>query len=485
MSLSLPEIQRVVKELRPLLIGGRLDNANQPSPSSIVLTFHAHRANHNLLIEANPQFARLHLTAQRPAGIGSVPPFAASVRHGLRGSVLRDVGLLGGDRVVELVFGGSERSAGRLVAELTGRTSNLYHVGPTGRIAAALRPVGKGERDLSPGSPYEPPPPRPQGGSTLADRFADAPCPSEAIEAFYAAAEELGRVQTLRASLAAHIRGTRKKTERLLANLAGDMASRLDPEQLRLCGELLKLNLSQVPLRAARVSLPNLFAADSPTIEIALQPGLSPRQNMERYFQRYKKLAEARRQAAGRAEAAKRCLDSLDAGSLAVQEAATLGELEALAKRLGVRAGGPPAKRPPTRARGPLRFLSADGLEILVARSARENDELTFRIARGNDLWLHVEGYAGSHVIVRVPKEKSVPLEGLLDAATLAVHHSELRRAGGGPVVYCARKFVSKPRDAGAGQALYSQSKTLHVTVERQRLDRLMSGRGEPGERGG
>ncbi len=482
MSLSLAEIQRVVEELRPRLVGGRLDSAAQASPSTVVLTFHAHRAKQHLLLATNPQFARVHLTGERPAGTGDVPPFARSVRQGLRGAWLREINVLGGDRVVELVFGSSEAPAGRLVAELTGRTSNLYHVGPTGRLVAALRPAGKGARDLSPGSVYVPPAARQGGTPPGADRFLDAASASEAIEAHYAAAEAAERMRTLRASLAAHIRAERKRAERLLANLEGDTASQFDPERLRLHGELLKAHLRQIPARAASVSLPNLFEADAPSIEVALQPSLSPRQNMERYFHRYKRLVAARRQAAERGAAARRRLDALDASAIAVEGATRLGELEALAARLGHRVGAARAKQLPVRAQGPLRFVSADGMEILVARSARENDELTFHTARGSDLWLHVEGYTGSHVIVRVPKGKTVPLESLLDAATLAVHHSELRRAGGGPVVYCPLKCVTKPRDAGPGQVLYSQSKSLHVTVEKERLDRLTAGKGGPGE---
>jgi len=109
-----------------------------------------------------------------------------------------------------------------------------------------------------------------------------------------------------------------------------------------------------------------------------------------------------------------------------------------------------------------------------VGRTRAENDQVTFHIGRGNDTWVHVEGYTGSHVVVRVPKGKTVPKESLLDAATLAVHFSQLRRAGGGPVAYCACKNVSKPRGAGPGSVIYAQSKTLHVTVERTRMDRLM-----------
>ena len=175
------------------------------------------------------------------------------------------------------------------------------------------------------------------------------------------------------------------------------------------------------------------------------------------------RLAEARSQ-----------LDQLDRDLHEVEAAEDLAELEALAARVGYRSRRGTARR---RA-GPLRFTSADGYEILVARTAEENDELTFRIARGGDLWLHVEGYSGSHVVVRLPAGKSCPKETLLDAATLAVQYSELRRSGSGPVVYCYRKHVRKARGGRPGEVLYARSRSLRVRVEGSRLKRLMGKEG-------
>jgi len=476
MTLSLAEIQHVTREIDPLLVGGRLENAAQVGRTRLVLTFYAQRAKHHLLLEANPQFARIHLTSERPPGTGAVPPFARSVRQALRGMVLTGIEVVGGDRIVELSFGRTDSPAGRLVAELTGRTSNLYHLGPAGRIVAVLRPVHKSDRGLRPGSPYEPPEPRPAPPAMAADRFADAAPASAAIERLYAEAETEERVRTLRASLTAHIRTARKRTQRLLDNLQSDMAQPEDAEHLRLCGELLKLNLGQIRPRQRSIALPDIFADGSPDVEIDLLPSLSAQGNMQRYFHRYKKLVAARRQGEARLAAASERLDLLDTKAVEVQAAMTLDDLEAVAAILGYRTGAAPQRRRPAPASGPHRFLSAEGMEILVGRTAAENDEITFRLAKGNDLWLHVEGYTGSHVVVRVPKGKTVPRETLLDAAALAVHFSQLRRAGAGPVVYCACKYVKKPHGAPAGSVLYSQSKTLHIEVDRSRLERLMGG---------
>jgi len=475
MSLSLTEIQHVLEEVRPGVVGGRLDNAFLPDDAALVLTFYAQRAKRHLLVVAAPGLSRLHFISDRPAGQGSPPPFLREVRRVCKGRSLADVRLLGSDRIVQLVFGRPDDPAASLVAELTGRTSNVYLLSPDGRIITTLRSVRKSHRPLRPGALYEPPDGPPPSAGALVDRFADhAASYCEAIERHYAQADADQRLRSLRSRLASQLKARRKRLARLIDNLERDVAGADEAERLRLYGELLKCQLRAVPPRAASVALPNLFAPDEPDVVVPLLPNLSPRQNMERYFRRYKKLSASRTQGEARLADARRRLDAIDADATAVQEALTVAELEDLTTVVGLPAkGGKPRRR---RAEPFHRFVSADGLAILVARNSRANDELTFRTARGNDQWLHVEGYTGSHVVVRVPKGKSMPKETLLDAATLAVHFSQLRRSGGGPVAYCACRNVAKPKGAGPGQVLYTQSKTLHLDVERPRIERLMRG---------
>ena len=132
---------------------------------------------------------------------------------------------------------------------------------------------------------------------------------------------------------------------------------------------------------------------------------------------------------------------------------------------------------------GPRRFVSADGLDILVGRTASGNDELTFRLARGNDLFLHVSGRPGSHVIIRLERGRPLPSETLIDAAYLALYYSlrnrSLSRAIGAAaeVDYSPVKYVNKPRGASAGRVLLATHKTVRVRIEAARLKRLLEGR--------
>ncbi len=113
------------------------------------------------------------------------------------------------------------------------------------------------------------------------------------------------------------------------------------------------------------------------------------------------------------------------------------------------------------RGRGPIRV---DGHEILVGRSGRENDELTFKVAAADDFWLHVAEYAGSHVIVRNPtKEPVLEKPVLLRAAQLAAYHSQARNSNKVEVHYTRRRFVTKPRKAKPGLVHLREFKTISV----------------------
>lgn len=106
-----------------------------------------------------------------------------------------------------------------------------------------------------------------------------------------------------------------------------------------------------------------------------------------------------------------------------------------------------------------------DGFEILVGRSARDNDRLTLKVARPRDLWLHAHGFAGSHVVVRHPDgTDEVPKHVVERAAELAAWHSKARGARGKISVHvCRAADVSKPRGAPTGQVRLRRFDTVKV----------------------
>jgi len=111
------------------------------------------------------------------------------------------------------------------------------------------------------------------------------------------------------------------------------------------------------------------------------------------------------------------------------------------------------------------RFISPDGMEVLVGKTARDNDALTFQIASQRDFWLHVAGCSGSHVIVRNPEGLStLPRETLRYAAALAARHSKARDGGQVSVHVAQVKDVSKPKGAPPGQVSLKRYRSVRAS---------------------
>jgi len=330
---------------------------------------------------------------------------------------------------------------------------------------------------------------------------------TRAIAARFAQAEADRAAEEERRSFAAELRRALRKAQGAQKRLAeaAEATSRADEHQRT--GEMLMASLHLVKRGALFVEVPDYWAASQaadgeiPVRRIDLDPTLPPGEQAERLFKAAKK---AKRGAVVTRERLARFtaeVQRLEEALTSLEEGAPV---EAVARHAGVRipgrthegaaparggkegargAGRPPSKRSKAEKDGPggpRRFRSQDGLDILVGRSNRENDELTTRIARSNDLFFHVSGVPGSHVIVRAEKGKSVALETILDAATLAAHFSKARGRPRVEVGYTPRKWVRKPRGAKPGLVLVEREKTIVVAGEGPRLARLLAGPNAP-----
>jgi predicted ribosome quality control (RQC) complex YloA/Tae2 family protein len=112
---------------------------------------------------------------------------------------------------------------------------------------------------------------------------------------------------------------------------------------------------------------------------------------------------------------------------------------------------------------GVRRYRSSDGYEILVGRTSRDNDHLTFRVAKSYDIWFHAADYPGSHVVLRNPRRKQVPPRAIAEAAQLAAKFSQARTLSRAAVNYCERKYVTKMKGFAPGQVRLSSFKTVLV----------------------
>ena len=117
----------------------------------------------------------------------------------------------------------------------------------------------------------------------------------------------------------------------------------------------------------------------------------------------------------------------------------------------------------------PIEFISSDGFKIFVGKNNKQNDMLTLKLAKSNDLWLHTKNIHGSHVIIQTER-RDVPDSTLLEAATLAAYHSSAKMSANVPVDYTVVKNVKKPSGAKPGMVIYENFKTINVTPAQEKI---------------
>jgi predicted ribosome quality control (RQC) complex YloA/Tae2 family protein len=123
----------------------------------------------------------------------------------------------------------------------------------------------------------------------------------------------------------------------------------------------------------------------------------------------------------------------------------------------------------------PCLWIERNGWTILVGRSAKENDELLRRHTRGMDLWLHVRDYSGSYVFVKARRDKTVPLEILLDAGTLAVYYSKARKNAEANVYYTQVKYLRRIKGETKGLVSPNMEKNLFIRLDEKKLREILS----------
>jgi predicted ribosome quality control (RQC) complex YloA/Tae2 family protein len=368
------------------------------------------------------------------------------------------------------------------VAELTGRNGNLLLLDGGGTIRALAGRNLSRLRDLASGRPYVPPAPREaEEGAPRFSPVAGERYPlSAAVEAHYRRLEEERALAAARRRLREPLRAAVARSRRALERLADEAARVPAAEADRRAADLLKQALHAVPRGAREVTVTEWTAEGPRPVTLAIDPALTPRANMERLYHRYRRIVESAARVEARVAEVRSRLGAQEAllAGLDLAPAEGLPRLEREARRLGA---APQAPRPPRR-RGdepapPYRtFESLAGLPILVGRGAAENDELTVRVARGNDVWLHARGRAGAHVVLRVPKGKAPDQESLLDAAHLAAHFSDSRGEAAPEVVWTRVRHVRKVKGSAPGAVTYSQERSMALRVEPARIERLLQG---------
>ncbi len=415
-------------------------------------------------------------------------PHFDALRTQLVGGTLTDVSALSGERIARLDLTLAAGARAALVAELFGNRGLWFVLDAEGRVSAQSRlPQGKG-RELRPGAVWQAPAARPVTGTETEAAVRFVPPVLDAIDAHFTHSDQHTEAVDLREQCTQALTRARKVVEHKLAGLQQQLTQVDTAPALRARADLMLAYAHSVRRGADHMRVPDP-ERDGEHLDLPLAPDKPVVAQAQALYERARRLEDAVAVTQSRLQETEQQRAKLDGLAQQLAEASDFAALlllrDALAERKLVKASPAvtarkKAKVPPQQAY--RRFVSLEGYEILCGKTNEQNDRLSLRTARGNDVWLHIgRGYAGSHVVIRVPKGKTASLDTLLDAATIAVHFSKARGAEKSEVIYTQAKYVRKPKGAPAGAVVPHQTKTLLVRLEEERLRRLLAtSQGEP-----
>lgn len=443
MTVSSAELTGLLSEILGEAHGWHVKKIYQPDDASLVFSFN--ESKRRLFVCAASGLGRIHLTSVHEKMDETPAPFAQQLRKHLSGERFFGFAKEKGERLFALLIGQKQ-----LWVRLFGQSGFLLCEGDGTVLGSA------GFADAPrPGERFSPPPPA---------GFDEEPVHVEgslcaAIEARYAEKGESARLERERRVIITAASAELKKIKNLIAGLERDRVKLQGFAAYKGYGGLCRTYYHELKRGLSTITLTDPSTGEAVTIP--LSPELSPKENVEALYRKYKKYVTGMAKLEKALTAARGRQAFLEERIAAARSANTVEEL-------GVSATKKPRKEKPAPkdSEGATfrKFVSADGYDMYVGRNDRQNDELV-KMGKGNDLWFHIRDFPGSHVLVRMKKGEDIPRGTIEEAARLAVKFSSRAKDGKGTVVYTHVKYLKKPKGAAPGKVLVLREKTLSVSL--------------------
>ena len=267
--------------------------------------------------------------------------------------------------------------------------------------------------------------------------------------------------QTVRKTISNLVQRLRRK----MAIQEKELAATLDRERLRQLGDIVTANIHAIRKGQKILEAVDFYDEEMPVIKIPLSEVLSPQENAAKFYKDYTRMKNAQKELTHQLEIGNLELSYLLSVLEELNRAQTEQELEEIRQEL--QNGGylrrDAGKKKMKQAKLQLkRYESTDGCGIYVGRNNRQNEELTFRLAAKNDIWLHAQKVHGSHVII-ASGGREVPDDTITEAAQLAAYYSEAAQGQNVPVDVTPVKQIKKPSGGKPGMVIYHTYRTVYV----------------------
>ena len=286
---------------------------------------------------------------------------------------------------------------------------------------------------------------------------------SEMLDKFYSERSGADRMKQRSNDLFKFVVNLAERISRKLDVQRQELARSTEREILRIKGELIHANIWMLEKGMTSVVLENFYDNCKP-IEVKLDPRLTPNQNAQHYFSEYRKADTAERMLKKFIEKGEAELSYIESVFDLLTRARTDDEVISIREELvgqGYLKNHRKNNQKPVKL-APKEYVSTDGFKILCGRNNLQNDRLTFKDSKKNDIWFHTQKIHGSHTVV-VTEGREVPESTLEQAAIIAAYNSKGRESSLVPVDYTEIRNVKKPSGSAPGKTVYEHYKTAYV----------------------
>ncbi len=474
MSLNWKEIDLILSELP--LKGSLIQKVRQPDYKSLILDLYSPGSRYSLLVSMNQGRVRMHTLSDKVPNKVSLQRFAQLLRSVIQGGRIISAEQIEQERIVKITILRTEETT-TLYIRLWGGNPNIIAVDRNGTILDAFfrRPRKKeisGEKFLPEAAVQTKRSPEKYKKDFSIRSWSGHRSFNAFIESYYRGIEISLELKELKQRAKRYLDA---KESQLLSALEILESKKTSVSQFGIYqqqAELLKANLYRVSRGMTDISVENYFS-NGETVIITLDPTLSPSENVELLFGKYKKektalsnLTSELKNTASQLQQIRSTREHLfadheeDIETLELFRSFTASLRQHRVKKTGEKIPG-------------LQFISGNFM-ILVGRTAAENDALLRHHVKGNDYWLHTRDFPGGYVFIKQIRGKSVPLETLIDAGNLALYFSKGRKNGHGELYYTQVKYLRRAKNGKKGLVLPTQEKNLSIKMDERRLDRLL-----------
>lgn len=248
----------------------------------------------------------------------------------------------------------------------------------------------------------------------------------------------------------------------------------IEDKKYKLFGELILSNLFNIKKGDEKVNLLNYYTNES--IDIILDENLTPQENSQRFFKKYSKSKSSLENSTRQLKDINLEKNYLESVQQNLENCNTIEEIseitEELCEQNYIKKSSSKNKAKKVPASKPRHFKSSDSFDIYVGRNNKQNDILTLKTSKSNDIWLHTKDIPGSHVIIKT-NGLEIPDKTLLEAAEICSFFSKAKYSSNVPIDYTNVKNVKKPPGSKPGMVIYKNFKTIYVTPKEINIQKL------------